>query len=94
MFFKSLLDLKFQKYVTRQVASVLYAVILGLIAIAVVIIMIGSLIQASQGYGVGTALAGLVGAPIGGLVSVILIRLVFEASIALVAIAENTQRGN
>ena len=92
MFFKSLLDLKFQKYVTRQVASVLYAIVLGLIAIAVVIVMIGSLLQAIQGY--STGILGLLGAPVAGLVSVILVRLMFEASIALVAIAENTQRGN
>ena len=88
MFFKSLFDFNFQKFVTRQVASVLYALLVGLTAIASVVSAIISLTQGQRGLFVVGAILAL----LGGLVFIIVLRLIFEAGIALVVIAENTKK--
>jgi ABC-type methionine transport system permease subunit len=84
MFFKSLFDFKFESFVTRQVASVLYAILVvgaGLFGVFAIV------------YGLTRQQAYLIVlVPIVYLVYIILMRVLFESSIALVAIAENTKK--
>lgn len=101
MFFKSLFDLKFEKFVTRQVASVMYGILVGVLGIATLIGMLWSLYMAFQPStfyyysSMGTVLyllLALVVIPIVSFLYLIILRVAFESSIALVMIAENTKR--
>jgi hypothetical protein len=88
-FFKSLLDLKFEHFVTRKIAGVFYAITLGVIAIGTLAVFIQGL---WQGFIYGSVNLMVIVSPLAGFIAVVLTRLVFEASIALVAIAENTKK--
>lgn len=89
-FFATLIDSSFKNYVTRQVAGVLYLISLIFIGIAVVAAVAAGALRLTQGYPEGILF--ILGGPLVGLLVVILTRLLFESSVALVAIAENTSR--
>jgi hypothetical protein len=101
-FFKTLFDLKFETFITRKIAGIFYAIALGVIALFAVIALLGGLFQAvsaiGSGYssgvstGLGMLLVIIVVVPLMTFVSVILTRLVFESSVALVTVAENTKK--
>ena len=98
-FLKSLFDFKFETYITKRVASVVYAVLSVVIAIATVLATLytGSLFIESlewMQYGGFTWIPLLlfVATPLVGLLTIIVIRLTFETSIALVDIAQNTKK--
>ena len=92
MFFKKLFDTKFENFVTRDVARVLYIFMIALLAVGLLIAEVfGFLFLTGDGYlEVGILL--VLGSPLVALISLIIIRVGFESSIALVSIAENTKK--
>ena len=101
-FFRSLIDLKFEHFITRKVAGIFYAIMLAAIAVTAIIAFFGSLIAGfgalSSGYsygagiGLGSIFVAIVLVPVGTFVAVLMTRLLFESSVALVAVAENTKK--
>jgi hypothetical protein len=98
-FLKSLFDFKFETYITKRVASVVYAVLSVVIAIATVLatlytgwLFIESWEWMQYGGFTWIPLLSFVATPFVGLLTIIAIRLTFETSIALVDIAQNTKR--
>lgn len=96
-FFRALVDFKFVTFVTRRIAGFIYAILLvsivlaGLVAFfGVVVTGVGQMLGGQPVSGVLTVLGGIVLAPIGTLVAVVLARMIVEVNVALVAIAENT----
>jgi hypothetical protein len=89
-FFAALIDNSFTTFITRRVATVLYSILMVLIAIFVLIVVVAGLLQLSDNglLGILTVLSGV----LGGFVSLILIRLGFESAVALVLVAENTSK--
>jgi ABC-type multidrug transport system permease subunit len=91
-FFRSLFDFKFETYVTRRVASVMYAILTVIVLLATVILFILSIVSLGNPYAGGESILLVILTPILGLLLLTTIRLGFETSIALVAIAENTKK--
>jgi hypothetical protein len=89
-FFVKLVNVKFDEFITRKVASVFYVLWLVGLGVFVAIGVVAGLIAMASGQ-VLTGLGTIVGAPLLAFVILILVRLAFEASVALVAIAENTK---
>lgn len=90
-FFSALFDRSFTSYVTRQVAGVLYLITMILVILGLVLGVIFAVLTMAQG-GIFEGLLVLIATPLIALLTLILIRLVFESSVALVAIAENTKK--
>jgi hypothetical protein len=90
-FLATLYSPSFHNFISRKIAGGLYIALVWLVTIAGAGTMLLSLVQAGQGYG-AQALLMLIAAPIATFVSVIVLRLVFESSIALIVIAENTTK--
>jgi hypothetical protein len=98
-FLKSLFDFKFETYITKRVASVVYAVLSVVIAIATVLatlytgwLFIESWEWMQYAGFTWIPLLSFVATPFIGLLTIIAIRLTFETSIALVDIAQNTKK--
>jgi hypothetical protein len=92
MFFKKLFDTKFENFVTRDVARVLYIFMIALLAVSLLIAEVfGFLLLTGDGY-LELGFLLILGSPLLALVSLIIIRVGFESSIALVSIAENTKK--
>jgi uncharacterized membrane protein len=90
-FFKTLFDHKFETYITRSIAGIAY-LILAWCAVAVGgILFLMTLSRALTFADAGSFLLSLV-IPVLTFVVVIMLRLAFEASTALVAVAENTSK--
>jgi hypothetical protein len=89
-FFAALIDNSFTTFITRRVATVLYSILMVLIAIFVLVVVVAGILSlANDGLiGVLIVLSGV----LGGFVSLILIRLGFESAVALVLVAENTSK--
>ena len=93
MFFKKLFDTKFENFVTRDVARVLYIFMLVLLAVGLLIAEVfGLLLLASDEFLELEGILLMVVSPLVAVVSLIIIRVGFESSIALVSIAENTKK--
>ena len=93
MFFKKLFDTKFENFVTRDVARVLYIFMLVLLAVGLLMAEIfGLLLLASDEFLELEGILLMVVSPLVAVVSLIIIRVGFESSIALVSIAENTKK--
>lgn len=98
MFFKSLFDFKFENFVTRQVASVLYVASIAILAIAALVAFVFCMFFAIQfvSYSPSVAiiytLVALLGVPVVSFLYLVVMRVAFESSVALVTIAENTGR--
>jgi len=93
MFFKKLFDTKFENFVTRDVARVLYIFIIALLAVGLLIAEVfGLLLLASDEFLELEGILLMVVSPLVAVVSLIIIRVGFESSIALVSIAENTKK--
>jgi hypothetical protein len=90
-FFAALIDSSFTTFITRRVATVLYSILMVLIAILVGVAVVTGLIALSRDglLGLLIVLSGV----LGGFVTLILIRLGFESAVALVLVAENTSKG-
>ncbi|MDY0909137.1 DUF4282 domain-containing protein [Microbacterium sp. CFBP9034] len=97
-FFSALFDLSFRTFITRRLASVFYLV--GLIAIGIGFLVylvngiVGgiSLLWLNTGAGISAIIATIIIVPLVAFISIIALRFVIEAVVALIAIAENTER--
>ncbi|WP_345802023.1 DUF4282 domain-containing protein [Microbacterium sp. AZCO] len=97
-FLRALFDVSFRTFITRRLASVFYVV--GLIAIAIGflvyfvrgIVTAINLISYNVGGGVSLLVATLILVPLVTFIAIVLLRLLIEAVVALIAIAENTQQ--
>ncbi|WP_375384855.1 DUF4282 domain-containing protein [uncultured Microbacterium sp.] len=97
-FFTALFDLSFRTFITRRLASVFY--LIGLIAIAIGFIVyfvqgiIGGIaaLWYNPGAGISLLVATIIIVPIVTFLAVVVLRFLIEAVVALIAIAENTER--
>ncbi len=98
-FVSALFDISFRTFITRRLASVFYLV--GLIAIAIGFIVylvsgiisgVTYLVNGNVGAGLSLIVATLILVPVIAMFSVIALRFVIEGVVALIAIAENTER--
>lgn len=92
MFLKKLFDINFETFVTRDVAKVLYVVVIALIAIIFVLAEVAGFLSVLSQDGGLQGIFLIVLAPIVSLILLTIIRVGFESSIALVSIAENTKK--
>ena len=97
-FLSALFDVTFTRFITRRLASVFYLV--GLVAIGIgfiaafssgIISGIGAL-GWNLGGGIALIVSTIVVVPVLAFFAVVLLRFVIESGVALVAIAENTER--
>lgn len=97
-FVSALFDLSFSRFITRRLASVFYLVGLIAIGIAFIATFLGGLISGvgsiwwNPGGGIALIVSTLVVVPVLAFLAVMVLRFVIEAGVALVAIAENTER--
>ena len=97
-FFAALFDLSFRTFITRRLASVFYLVGLIAIAIGFIVYFVGGILSAisvmwlNVGAGISGLVATIIVVPVLTFLSIILLRFVIEAVVALIAIAENTER--
>jgi len=97
-FVSALFDISFRTFITRRLASAFYVV--GLIAIGIgflVYFVRGiftaiDLLSFNVGAGVSLLIATLIIVPLVTFLSIVVLRFIIEAVVALIAIAENTQR--
>lgn len=97
-FLSALFDITFTRFITRRLASVFFLV--GLVAIGIgfvsafasgIISGIGAL-DWNPGGGIALILSTIVVVPVLAFFAVVLLRFIIEAGVALIAIAENTER--
>lgn len=97
-FFRALFDLSFRTFITRRLASVFYLVGLIAIAIAFVVWFVQGIVGGitalwyNPGAGISLIVATLVIVPIVSFLAIVVLRFLIEAVVALIAIAENTER--
>lgn len=98
-FLASLFDFKFETYITKQVASVVYAILTVLFVIvgAISTFLLGlaflvSLQDIGYSYFSWTPFFSFLLAPVLTFLSIVALRLTFETSIALIEIAQNTKK--
>ena len=89
-FLRSLFDINFKSFITRRVAKFLYAMQIVLLLLSLLVGMVAAIWYASIQSDPLYLAIGIVGLPLLTLLLMIGMRLLYEASIALVAIAENT----
>lgn len=97
-FLSALFDITFTRFITRRLASVFFLVGLVAIGIAFVSTFVGGIISGigafgwNLGGGIALILSTVIVVPVLAFFAVVLLRFVIEAGVALVAIAENTER--
>jgi len=97
-FFSALFDLSFRTFITRRLASVFYLVGLVAIGIGFLVYFVSGILSAiavmpyNVGAGVSALIATLVIVPVLTFLAIVLLRFIIEAVVALIAIAENTER--
>ena len=97
-FFRALFDLSFRTFITRRLASVFYLVGLIAIAIGFIVYFVSGLVRGidaldfNLGAGISLIVATLILVPIATFLAIVILRFVIEAVVALIAIAENTER--
>jgi len=97
-FFSALFDLTFRTFITRRLASVFYLVGLIVIGIGFLVYFVNgivggaSLLWINVGAGITAIVATVIIVPLIAFISIIALRFVIEAVVALIAIAENTER--
>lgn len=97
-FFSALFDLSFRTFITRRLASVFYAVGLIAIAIGFIVYLVNGIVAGASmlwinvGAGVTAIIATIIIVPLLAFISIIALRFIIEAVVALIAIAENTER--
>lgn len=90
-FIATLYSASFHTFISRKIAGGLYLGLVWLVSIAGILAMFGSIMLATQGFMLEAILA-LLAAPLATFISIVVLRLVFESSIALIVIAENTTK--
>lgn len=97
-FFRALFDLSFRTFITRRLAAVFYVVGLMAIGIALVVYLVTGIVEGigalwfNPGAGISLIVATVILVPLFSFLAVIALRFVIEAVVALIAIAENTER--
>lgn len=97
-FVSALFDLSFRTFITRRLASVFYLVGLVAIAIGFLVYLFSGLISGigalafNPGAGISLIVATIILVPIITFLAIITLRFVIEGVVALIAIAENTER--
>jgi len=97
-FFRALFDLSFRTFITRRLASVFYLVGLVAIAIGFIVYFVSGLVNGiaalsfNVGAGISLIVATLILVPIATFLAIVILRFLIEAVVALIAIAENTER--
>ncbi|HKP07492.1 MAG TPA: DUF4282 domain-containing protein [Microbacterium sp.] len=97
-FFSALFDMSFRTFITRRLASVFYFVGLIAIAIGFLVYFVGGILNAislmwlNVGAGITGLVATIIVVPVVTFLAIILLRFIIEAVVALIAIAENTER--
>ncbi|HWM17000.1 MAG TPA: DUF4282 domain-containing protein [Microbacterium sp.] len=97
-FFRALFDLSFRTFITRRLASVFYLVGLVAIAIGFIVYFVSGLVNGiaalsfNVGAGISLIVATLILVPIATFILIVVLRFLIEAVVALIAIAENTER--
>jgi len=97
-FFAALFDLSFRTFITRRLASVFYLVGLIAIGIGFVVYFVGGILSGismmwfNPGAGISALIATIIVVPVLTFLAVILLRFIIEGVVALIAIAENTER--
>ncbi len=97
-FLSALFDLSFTRFITRRLASVFYLVGLVAIGIGFVFSFFGGIISGinalswNLGGGIALILSTVVVVPVLAFLAIVVVRFVIESGVALVAIAENTER--
>ncbi|MEI3866179.1 DUF4282 domain-containing protein [Microbacterium sp. CCNWLW134] len=97
-FFRALFDLSFRTFITRRLAAVFYVVGLMAIGIAFVVYLVTGIVEGigalwfNPGAGISLIVATVILVPLFSFLAVIALRFVIEAVVALIAIAENTER--
>lgn len=90
-FIADLFDASLDKFISRKVSGVLYIITAWLLVATTALMEIGLLIQFGQRQD-ALALLGVVVVPFVALLTLIIVRMAFEAGIALIVIAENTKK--
>ncbi|MEZ3159901.1 DUF4282 domain-containing protein [Microbacterium sp. BWT-B31] len=97
-FFRALFDLSFRTFITRRLASVFYIAGLIVIGVGAVLYLVSGILSGigavwfNPGAAISLIVATVVLVPLITFLAVIALRLVIEAVVALIAIAENTER--
>lgn len=97
-FLRALFDLSFRTFITRRLASVFYLVGLVAIAIAFLVSFVSGLVQGvaalsfNAGAGISLIVATIIIVPIATFLAIVLLRFLIESVVALIAIAEHTER--
>lgn len=97
-FLSALFDISFTRFITRRLASVFFLVGLVAIGIAFVSVFVGGLISGfgalawNPGGAIALILSTIIVVPVLAFFAVVFLRFVIESGVALVAIAENTER--
>ncbi|GAA5039536.1 DUF4282 domain-containing protein [Microbacterium fluvii] len=97
-FFAALFDVSFRTFITRRLASVFYIVGLAVIAIGFIVYFVTGIVNAigllwyNVGGGISLIVSTVILVPLITFLAIIVLRFVIEAVVALIAIAENTQR--
>ncbi len=89
-FLKTLLDASLENFISRKVSGVLYIITAWLIILSAALLEVLVLVELLRGNFV--AFFGLLLVPVVTLLSLIIVRMAFEAGIALIVIAENTKK--
>jgi hypothetical protein len=97
-FLSALFDISFTTFITRRLASAFYLVGLVAIGIAFIASFFGGIIGGIRalwwnlGGGISLLVSTVIVVPILAFIAVVVLRFVIEAVVALIAIAENTER--
>ena len=97
-FVSALFDVSFTRFITRRLASVFYLVGLVAIGIVAVAMLAGGLISGirslwwNPGGGIALIVSTAIVVPVLAFFAVVFLRFVIESGVALIAIAENTER--
>jgi hypothetical protein len=97
-FIAALFDISFRTFITRRLASAFYLVGLVAIGIGFIASFFGGIIGGiralwwNPGGGIALIVSTAIVVPILAFIAVVVLRFVIEAVVALIAIAENTER--
>ncbi len=90
-FMTDLFDSSLDKFISRKVSGVLYIITAWLLVAATALMEVGLFSQLVQRQNF-FALLGMLIVPVAALLVLIIVRMAFEAGIALIVIAENTKK--
>lgn len=97
-FLSALFDISFTTFITRRLASAFYLVGLVAIGIGFIAAFFGGIIGGIRslwwnlGGGIALIVSTVIVVPILAFIAVVILRFVIESVVALIAIAENTER--